>query len=183
MADGLTTLPAPLVDVDAVLRDPHSLAGWLVESGDVYGLTAAEVRIAKSTMVCFWLTLEPWAPMAAKAYPTERVAITAFRDGRVAAVPVAARQRRWLHRNPMLLGDMRHLGELCLWFPKDPRGLRWEWGDGFIAFITIVHRHLQAEEFWRRNHYWPSEDAPHGYGDHPIRTPAMRLLALEGANS
>lgn len=166
-----------------MLRDPHAVAKQLVDSGAVYGLTAVEVKIATPAMACLWLTLEPWAPMAAKGYPTEQVAITVYGDGRVAAVPVDAGRRRWLHRNPKLLGDMRHLGELCLWYPKDPRGLRWEWDDGFVALITIVHRHLQAEEFWRRNHYWPSEDAPHGDGDHPIRTPAMRRLAQERADS
>lgn len=164
-----------------VLRDPYGVAENLVASDAIYGLVDVDVRIAERSMVCFWLSLEPWSPMAAAGYSIERVAITIDRTGRITAVPVAARNRRWLHQNTPVLGNMRFLGELCLWFPNDPRPLRWEWSNGLVAYITIVHRHLQAEEFWRRNGHWPSEDAPHGDGDHPIRTWPLRRIACQGA--
>ena len=202
--------PAP-VGLDEVLRHPHRVAERLAAPGTIYGLTGIDVRVATVDLVCFWLTLEPWAGPAAENYPTEQVAITVRRSGDIAAVPVNARARLWLHRNPtcdfsrwgsmrrmlfqsapaavrdevrlhdLVLGDVGLFGGLCLWFPDDPRELRWEWSDGLDAYVTIVHRHLQAEEFWRRNRRWPAEDAPHGPGAHPIRTEAMRLAALQGA--
>ena len=77
---------------------------------------------------------------------------------------------------------MDRLGELCLWYPGDPRALRWEWADGLSSYLTVVHRHLQAEEFYRRNGTWPSEDAPHGPGPHPIRSPELRRI-VAGADA
>ena len=73
--------------------------------------------------------------------------------------------------------DPARLGQLCLWFPDDPPELKWDWSDGLVAYITVVHRHLQAEEFWRRTGRWPAEDAPHGEGVHPIRSQEMRAAA------
>lgn len=202
---------SPPTSLDEVLRDPQRVADRLVASRIIYGLTDIDVRVATPDMVCMWLTLDPWSPMAAAGYPTERVAVTVHRNGTVSAAPVGARNRRWLHRNPSIdlnrfgrlrwtlfadapedvkryawwldqeLSDPRRLGDLCLWFPDDPRGLRWEWGDGLESYITIVHRHLQAEEYWRRTDRWPAEDAPHGDGDHPIRTPAMQQAARRDA--
>jgi hypothetical protein len=170
-----------LIGRDDVFRDPTGVAEALVSSADIYGLRAMEMRIATVTLTVFWLILDPWKPMAARGYPSEEVAITVWRNGSLDAVPIRAEARTWQHRNPRVFGSMQHLGALCLWFPGDPRPLRWGWTDGFAAYITIVHRHLQAEEYFRREHVWPSEDAPHGRGDHPIRTLPMRLLAAEGA--
>lgn len=203
--------PPALIGLRDVLDDPHRVADHLRRPGTVYGLSDVEVRAAERNCVCYWLTLAPWAGPAAEDYPTERVAISILTTGAVAAVPVDARDRAWLHRNPhvelnrwrglrstmfasappavreaaarqdLLHSDIRYPGDLCLWYPNDPRSLRWEWDDGLIAYITIVHRHLQAEEFWRRTGTWPAEDAPHGYGPHPIRTEAVRVAAREGA--
>ena len=153
------------------LRCPHRVASEIVDARSVYGLTVIEVRFATSSMVVFWLTLEPWAPMAERGYPVERVAISVWRSGRIIAVPMDWRGRSWQHRYPYQAGTTWGLGDLCLWFPDDPRPLRWEWGDGLVEYITIVHRHLMAEEYARRNNgAWPAEDAPHGTGPHPIRT-------------
>ena len=164
-----------------VVGDPQAIVDDLVAGRQHYGLAAAEVRYRDDQMVVLWLTLEPWAALAAADYPTEQVAISIWATGAVRAVPVNAHDRAWLHRNMYVPLHAVHIGSLCLWDPKDPRTLRWEWADGFDAYVTVVHRHLQAEEFWRRNKVWPSEDAPHGDGPHPIRTEAMRRLAVEGA--
>lgn len=171
------------IGLDQVLRDPEGVARQLVRSETIFGLAGVEVRVDRWDLVCFWLTLDPWLPMQLDGFPTEQVAITSFDDGRVAAVPVGARRRRWLHRNPSLLGRVEFLGELCLWYPSDPPALRWSWNDGLVDFITMVHRHLQAEEYWRRTGQWPAEDAPHGDdGAKLIRTPALtRFIGQEAA--
>lgn len=152
-----------------VLADPAGIAERLLEAG-AYGLKQVEVRVAERDCVILRLTLAPWADLAELGYPVEVVSIMVKRGGMVAAVPLAD-DRPWLHRHPP------PLAQLCLWYPADPRPLRWEWDDGLIAYITIVHRHLQAEECWRRHDVWPAEDAPHGRGHHPIRTLAMRWAA------
>lgn len=164
-----------------VWSDPHAVARHLVERGEVFGLIDADVVIADTRFVCMWVTLEPWAPLAADGYPTERVAITTFHNGELRAVPVEAHQRQWAHRYPYEPLSLVHLGHLCLWYPSDPRELRWTWSDGFINYLTIVHRHLMAEEYWRRHGQWPAEDAPHGDGDHPIRDPKLRQIVTRAA--
>jgi hypothetical protein len=163
---GLVTRPA------MVLSDPTGIARHLREDAGLYGLINIEVRSADAELVLFWLELEPWAPMAAEGYPTEPLSVLVWADGRIMAIPRRAGERRWLHRytDPP--------GQLCLWDPHDPSGLRWQWSDGLAAFITIAHRHLQAEEYWRRTGTWPAEDAPHGDGPHPVRSRALRAAAF-----
>ena len=158
-----------------VLADPCGTAEHLLNAR-IYGLANIDVRLAERDCVILRLTLEPWADPATLGYPTEQVSIMVKRGGMIAAVPLAD-DRRWLHRYPP------PLAELCLWYPGDPRSLRWEWEDGLVAYITIVHRHLQAEECWRRHDVWPAEDAPHGPGRHPIRTPALQLAVDREAHS
>jgi hypothetical protein len=155
--------------IDEVFNDPDGVAKTL--SDRVYGLAEIEVRLTDGKCVIIWLTLEPWRELVAEHYPTERVSICVWRDGTIMAVPHHADGRRWLHRQPTVMG------ELCLWYPEDPRALQWRWEDGLVNYVTIVHRHLLGEEFWRRKAYWPSEDAPHGAGPHPIRTAEMRRAA------
>ena len=72
--------------------------------------------------------------------------------------------RRWKHRYPSPLGPEfgYSCGELCLWFPNDPRPLRWILADGVEDYVNRVHRHLFLEEHWRRTDDWPTEDTPHG---------------------
>lgn len=165
-----------------VFGDPRLVARYLALPGVVYGLRDIEVRVVDPEVVVFWLTLDPWAPMTERGYPTERVSISVRSDRRVTAVPIDPTRRSWQHRYPYILGDLAALGHLCLWHPHDPRALRWSWDDGFTSYVTVVHRHLQAEEFFRREGYWPSEDTPHGEGDCPIRTLALwSIVAKEGA--
>lgn len=178
MAHRLTTPLDATIGLDEVMRRPDEVTQHLLQPGTVYGLANMEVRTKHRRMVVFWLTLEPWAPMAKLGYPIERVSITVWPSGRVTAIPGDAARRSWCHRNPFVLGMLDALGDLCLFYPGDPRPLRWEWSDGLIDYITIVHRHLQAEEYARRNQgTWPAEHAPHGTGPHPIRTPALQALA------
>lgn len=173
------THPRPIViGLDAILLAPHVIARDLLASKAIYGLVEIDVPVATRRLVTYRLTLEPWAATAAEGYPIEQVAISVWANGHITAVPVDPAHRQWLHRYPVgQTGDLHLIGQLCLWFPEDPRQLRWEWSDGLVTYITIVHRHLQAEEFWRRTGRWPAEDAPHGAGDHPVRTPAMQTAA------
>ena len=166
------------IGLEEVLRRPHAVTARLLQPGVVYGLADIDVRLAARHMVVFWVTLDPWTPMAERNYPTERVSITVWDGGDVTAVPIGAAGRTWQHRNRFILGRLDAMGELCLWNPWDPRSLRWEWADGFVSYLTIVHRHLQAEEYARRHQgTWPAEDAPHGRGQHPIRTRALQAVA------
>lgn len=158
-----------MIGLNDVFNDPEGVVEILRER--VYGLAEAEVRVADSKSVILWLTLDPWPDLAVDGYPVERVSIWVWRHGEIIAIPHSANGRQWLHRQPTIFG------ELCLWYPRDPRSLRWDWANGLVDFVTIVHRHMQAEEFWRRKGYWPSEDAPHGAGPHPIRTAEMRRAA------
>lgn len=160
-----------MIGLSDVFDDPEGVAEIL--RGRVYGLAEAEVRIADGKSVILWLTLAPWPDLAVQEYPVEKVSIWVWSDGEIMAIPHRASDRQWLHRQPTVFG------ELCLWYPRDPRPLRWEWANGLVEYVTIVHRHLQAEESCRREGFWPSEDTPHGDGPdpHPIRTPEMRRAA------
>lgn len=175
-----------LRDPAGALRRPSEVVAALLRC-DLYGLEQAELASRSVQLVVIWLRLAPWQAMAAEGYPTERVSLCIWRDGAVYAIPHRAESRDWLHRN---VDDVLHpgsstwdsperchLGELCLWFPDDPRGLRWEWSDGLDQLVTVVHRHVQAEEYWRRHDRWPAEDTPHGSGEHSVRTLAMRAAA------
>jgi hypothetical protein len=121
--------------------------------------------------------------MAAEGYPTETVSLCIWDDDTLYAIPHQADGRTWMHRNPdtavnpELLPLPGQWGTLCLWYSDDPRALRWEWSDGLDQYVTIVHRHLQAEEYARHHGHWPAEDAPHGNGFHPLRTEATRAAA------
>jgi hypothetical protein len=129
------------------------------------------------------VTFDPLPEFAAHGFGAERARITTRADGSVRTYPLGP-QRRWKHRNPSPLGPAfdQLAGDLCLWYRHDPRGLRWEWDDGFEQYATRVHRHLFFEEFWRRTGEWPVEDAPHGdppTGAHPVRTRQMKEAARE----
>jgi hypothetical protein len=49
----------------------------------------------------------------------------------------------------------------------------WVWEGRTRGPRIRVQRHLSYEEYYRREHEWPVEDAPHGHaakGVHPIRS-------------
>jgi hypothetical protein len=169
-----------LIGFDTVFGDPHGVAEHLVSAKCIFGLIGIEVRVASDRMVVLWLTLEPWTPMAERGYPTERVSITIWSDERIWAVPLDPNGRGWRHYKLHNSDQGNEFKELCLWSPFDPSALRWEWADGLVKYVTIVHRHIQAEEYFRRYPVWPSEEAPHGLGEHPIQTFAISRIVHEG---
>lgn len=113
----------------------------------------------------FETTFEPMVAQRREGYKDERARVLIPWDGEPLAWPRGPR-RRWKHRNPTLqdTGDESHnTGSLCLWYPRDPRPLRWDWEDGLAAYYDRLHRHLLMEENWRRTARWAAEDAPHGH--------------------
>jgi len=148
-----------------LIANPKDVAVTL--RSQIYGLLSAVVEVEQSHFVVLHLTLHPWQGPAAEGYPIERIRLAAWSHGLIAAIPEPRDTRLWLHRFPDLLR------QLCLWDPWDPPGLRWNELDGIETYVHIVHRHLQAEENWRRSGRWPVEDSPHGDGAHPILTPLM----------
>lgn len=164
-----------------VLRHPDRVAEQIVASGEVYGLSGMTVAEQSKTRVTFLLGLRPLATLADLGYPDEEVHVAVASGGPPEAIPVDERARRWFHRNPGPDGSI-DAGALCLWFPRDPRELRWQWDDGLIEFILITHRHLAAEEYARRHAgEWPVEAAPHGDGNHPIQSPELLRYVSEHA--
>jgi hypothetical protein len=135
----------------------------------VFGVDRIDVPLAEPSCVVFWLTMTPLPAAAAEGYAEERVSIAIWSHGRIIAVPLDSTGRTWHHRYGGLFK------ELCLFDPADPRPLRWNWNDGLAAYVMIVYKHLLSEEYARRNGgRWPCEDSPHGFGPHPIRSPAMQ---------
>ena len=126
----------------------------------------------------FDLTFAAPAELAAAGYGPERARLLVPRSGAPEAYPRGPR-RPWKHRNPRR-GDADErwtTGSLCLYYPLDPRPLRWVWEDGLEAFVIRLHRHLFYEEYYRREQEWPVEDAPHGHptrGVHPIQSKLLR---------
>ncbi|TFV64602.1 UNVERIFIED_ORG: hypothetical protein E4P37_12565 [Bacillus sp. AZ43] len=153
---------------------------------EMFGVRVDRARLQASGCAVLDLTFDPPPEFAAEGYVAESARITARPDGQIHTFPLGARDRKWKHRNPSPLGPIfgELAGDLCLWYPRDPRGLRWEWEDGLEEYVTRVHRHLFFEEYWRRNDEWPVEDAPHGEppaGAHPVLTRQMRKAAKQWA--
>lgn len=167
-----------LFAMDALLVDPESVVEALTDdSAPIYGLQTAHLCHRDACGVVIEVVLRPWAACADEGFPTERVRVLATTARWAIVVPQDSDTRRWKHRMPKsALGDF---GELCLWCCADDPSLVWQWSDGLMPLLTIAHRHLQYEEYWRLNGEWPVEDAPHGDGTHPLTTPSMRRAAQE----
>lgn len=156
-----------------VLGDPDAVAQHLRKLIPDPGVVTCER--SSSGDVTVTVELHPWHTLrgADPAFPVETVRIRVQAGGAIAAFPLDPQPRSWLHRN-IAAGVP---ADLCLFYDEDPEGIRWSWEDGLACYIGIVHRHLIFEEWVRRGHPWPCEDAPHGRGDHPVRSPKMQVAA------
>ena len=167
-------MDAGLIGLGDVLRDPEDVCARLRSS--VYGLT--QVTVSKDRdLVALKLELDPWPPMAAEGYPSETVHIWVRRDGHIVAVPAQAGARTWNHLNGGIVAT------LCLWYPEDERALQWNWADGLEQYVTIVHRHLMGEEYFRRHGRWPWDETPHGDGPHPPPSFVTQIAARKWQES
>lgn len=170
----VTGIEAHLTREDLLTHPVERSAGVIERL--LYGVAVDRARRPHNGLV-FDLTFQPLQGL--EAFAPERARISVSPQAEVFAFPLGTRPRRWNHRNPSPLGyEFGDLAaELCLFYPGDPRALRWEWEDGFVAYVSRVQRHLFYEEYWRQTGSWPVEDAPHGApkGEvHPIVTSFMR---------
>lgn len=165
----------PLSDV---LADPAQAASHLLHAGIVFGVEQALGRPGLGGAAVLDLTLKPLPAFDREGYPIERVRVVIHPDHEVHVFPKGDRERSFKHRNPGPVSD------LCLQYRRDDPALRWLPGDGLEPLVTQVHRHLMAEEAWRRSGRWPFEDAPHGEAGarpHPVTTQRMRKEAKRWA--
>lgn len=166
-----------------VFAKPHQVAIQVVKDPNLPFIAKAKVlRKIPRRIVKFKMRFEPWAAMEAEGYPSEMVRLEVTPDGQVAAYPLSVQPREWEHRYPA--GGRRNAGPLCLFFPGDPTAITWSPETGsFEEILGIISRHLQAEEFHRREGSWPWEDAPHGQqAARGPRSRLMRDLARGGAS-
>lgn len=171
---------------DHVRMDPQDFCDWAARSGSIPG-AALSVAVHAPLLTVLGVVYDPPIDPHLHHYPVEHARVSVFNDGQVVAVPVGDPGRAWHHRFPRSISAITDaswnlaLGGLCLWYPRDPPHLRWQWAQGLDAYLRIVQRHLWLEEFWRRTGAWPVEDAPHGEPDdlksHPIKTPSLRRPA------
>lgn len=160
-----------------VLDDPSLAARQIAADTALPFVFAARVAYRSRTRLEIRVQFEPWPAMAAKDYPTEKVRLRInTAGGNVTVLPMPGDRRDWEHKNPREAG-----GGLCLYFPEDPEALVWSpERNTFEDLLGIISRHLQAEEYRRRNGHWPWEDAPHGVAAREgPKTELMRQLAGE----
>lgn len=132
------------------------------------------------------MSFAPLPELAVAGYELQRGRVSVRSNGEIFSFPLGP-ERTWHHRYPSPMGKRfgYTAGHLCLWYPKDPRSLRWEWVDGLEQYVTRVYRHLFYEEYYRREGHWPVEDAPHGdpdIGAHPVRSALMRKEKVRWAS-
>jgi len=160
------------LSLDEVLLNPDAAAVYLQKSSAVFGVEAATGCHGAMGAAILELKLLPLPALAADNYPIERIRIVILSDLRVYSYPRGMPGREFLHRN-FLPGS-----ELCLQYDGDDPAMRWLPEDGLEPLVTLVHRHLMFEEYWRRTGRWPIEDAPHGPAPsgttYPVRTERLR---------
>jgi hypothetical protein len=164
------------VTLSDVLENPRR-ARWVLQE-QLFGVAVDRVLEPRHGGVVLDMSFTPIPELDVAGYPGERARVSVRPDGRIHSLPLGP-ERDWHHRYPSPLGEQfGHLaGQLCLWYPKDPRSLRWGWNDGLEQYVTRVYRHLFYEEYYRREGHWPVEDAPHDdpvAGAHPICSAFMR---------
>lgn len=146
------------ISMTQVLENPSLVARQIAADPALPFISSARVAYRSRTRLEMRVQFEPWAAMAAKNYPTEKVRLGITADGDVTVFAMPGDRRDWEHKNPQEAG-----GGLCLYFPEDPEALVWApERNTFEELLGIISRHLQAEEYRRRNGRWPWEDAPHG---------------------
>lgn len=159
-----------------VLEDPARVRRVLQD--ELFGVAVDRLHEPRYGGLVVDITFAPLPELAAAGYGAERGRVSVRPSGAIYAFPLGP-DRTWHHRNPSPLGPRfgTLAGDLCLWYPNDPRSLRWDWDDGLEQYVTRVHRHLLFEEYYRREGQWPVEDTPHAEpvnGAHPIRSAFMR---------
>ena len=61
--------------------------------------------------------------------------------------------------SPHRYGD----GGLCMWFPDDPRSMRWHFSHGLLDLLDSVRAHLFREAWWREHAEWLGPEVSHGF--------------------
>ncbi len=57
-------------------------------------------------------------------------------------------------------------GELCMWYPYDPKECKWMFADGLLHLLVLIQAHLFREAWWRetggeQNGEWLGPEVPH----------------------
>ena len=52
-------------------------------------------------------------------------------------------------------------GELCMWYPYDPKVNRWVQHDGLLHLLIIIQKHLFREAWWRETGEWLGKEVAH----------------------
>jgi len=57
-------------------------------------------------------------------------------------------------------------GELCMWYPWDPKENRWVFADGLLHLLVLIQLHLFREAWWREtggnnDGEWLGAEMPH----------------------
>jgi hypothetical protein len=164
------------LSLSGVLEDPARARRVLQDQ--LFGIAVYRVLEPRYGGLVLDMFFTPLPELAGAGYEGERARVSIRPDGPIYSFPLGP-ERTWHHRFPSPLGQQfGHLaGQLCLWYPRDPRSLRWEWDDGLEQYVTRVYRHVFYEEYYRREGHWPVEDAPHDdpvTGPHPVCSTLMR---------
>src|SRR5712692_7037886 len=118
--------------MQALLDDPGRVLDALKTERPIFGVVRTELCLHDPDGVVVELELAPWTVCATAGFPHERVRIVATSNRFVCVVPQDADSRSWKHRMPGVLGH------LCLWYPKDPAALVWQWNDRLVDLVSIV---------------------------------------------
>lgn len=165
-----------VLSLNEVLEDPGRASQVLQDQ--LFGVVVDRTLKPRCGGVVIDMSFTPLPELAAAAHSSERARVSIRPNSSIYSFPLGL-ERTWHHRYPSPLGiEFGYFAaHLCLWYPRDPRSLRWEWDDGLEQYVTRVYRHVFYEEYYRREERWPVEDAPHDdpvIGAHPIRSAFMR---------
>lgn len=148
------------MNVRTLLADPQSTAAYLTGPRGPSYVIGARVKFSDPRLVVLEVEMRPLPPMEAEGYPVETINLFVS-SLRAIACPPAADKRDWEHNLGLLHPGSKYTA-LCLWYPDDPIELRWTIDQPIEDLIGIVFRHVQAEEYFRRNGDWLIPEAPHG---------------------